>query len=125
MGYVVSKFKRARTFQLTYLAQIRQSFGDQVFQTAIPDLARFERSVDEGIPITLHSPSSHAAGIARQFFDEFTVALPKNTTQSAAVRAQSAISREPQLAFDEDDSHVPARQDGRVPLRNTYRIELP
>jgi len=40
------------------------------------------------------------------------------------VRAQSAISREPQLAFDEEDSHVPARQDGRVPLRNTYRIEL-
>ena len=22
------------------------------------------------------------------------------------------------------DGHVPARQDGRVPLRNTYRIEL-
>jgi ParB family transcriptional regulator, chromosome partitioning protein len=50
--------------------------------------------------------------------------LRKNTTQSAAVRAQSALSREPQLAFSEGDSGAPARQDGRVPLRNTYRIEL-
>jgi chromosome partitioning protein len=71
LGYVVSKFKRARAFQQTYMAQIRHAFGDQVFQTAISDLAQFERSVDEGIPITLHSPRSHAADIARQLFDEF------------------------------------------------------
>ena len=70
LGYVVSKFKRARAFQLTYMAQIRQAFGDEVFATAISDLAQFERSVDEGIPITLHSPRSHAADIARQLFDE-------------------------------------------------------
>jgi len=70
LGYVVSKFKRARAFQQTYMAQIRQAFGDEVFETAIPDLAQFERSVDEGIPITLHSPRSHGADIARQLFDE-------------------------------------------------------
>ena len=70
LGYVVSKFKRARAFQQTYMAQIRQVFGDEVFETAIPDLAQFERSVDEGIPITLHSPRSHGADIARQLFDE-------------------------------------------------------
>jgi len=70
LGYIVSKFKQARAFQLTYLAQIRQAFGDHVFETVVPDLARFERSVDEGIPITLHSPTSHAARIARHLFDE-------------------------------------------------------
>ena len=70
LGYVVSKFKRTRAFQLTYMAQIRQAFGNEVFATAIPDLAQFERSVDEGIPITLHSPRSHGADIARHFFDE-------------------------------------------------------
>lgn len=70
LGYVVSKFKRVRAFQLTYLAQIRQAFGQEVFQTVIPDLSQFERSVDEGIPITLHSPHSHAADVARQLFDE-------------------------------------------------------
>ena len=71
LGYVVSKFKRPRAFQLTYLAQIRQAFGREVFDTVIPDLSPFERSVDEGIPITLHSPRSHAADVARQLFDEF------------------------------------------------------
>ena len=96
LGYVVSKFKRSRSFQLTYLTQIRQSFGDQVFQTAIPDLARFERSVDEGIPITLHSPSSHAAGVARQFFDEFTARIAKEHDASrgreGSIRHQSGAA---------------------------------
>ena len=99
LGYVVSKFKRARAFQLTYMAQIRQAFGDQVFKTAIPDLAQFERSVDEGIPITLHSPRSHAADIARQLFDEFASRIAKEHADAVGGRrAQSAISREPQLA---------------------------
>ena len=96
LGYVVSKFKRSRSFQLTYLTQIRQSFGGQVFQTAIPDLARFERSVDEGIPITLHSPSSHAAGVARQFFDEFTARIAKEHDASrgreGSIRHQSGAA---------------------------------
>jgi chromosome partitioning protein len=75
LGYVVSKFKRTRAFQLTYLAQIRSIYGSEVFETVIPDLAQFERSVDEGIPITLHSPTSHAADIARRFFDEFSARI--------------------------------------------------
>ena len=75
LGYVVSKYKRARAFQIAYLAQIRQAFGEQAFETVIPDLAQFERSVDEGIPITLHSPHCHAADVARQFFDEFVARI--------------------------------------------------
>ena len=51
-------------------------------------------------------------------------ALKKNTKESAAVRAQAAISRVSQLALDEHNTAPPARQDGRIPLRNTYRIEL-
>lgn len=75
LGYVVSKFKQPRTFQATYLAQIRHAFGSQVFDTVVPDLSQFERSVDEAIPITLHSPHCHAAAIARRLFDEFTARL--------------------------------------------------
>jgi chromosome partitioning protein len=70
LGYVVSKFKRRRAFQMAYLAQIREAFGAEAFKTVIPDYARFERSVDNAIPITLHSPSSNASRIARQLFDE-------------------------------------------------------
>lgn len=75
LGYVVSKFKQPRAFQGTYLAQIRHAFGREVFETVIPDLSRFERSVDEGIPITLHSPHSHAADVARRLFDEFAARI--------------------------------------------------
>jgi len=93
LGYVVSKFKRARTFQLTYLAQIRSIYGDEAFQTVIPALSQFERSVDEGIPITLHSPTSHAADIARQFFDEFAARIAQEHEGvggfSSTVRSES------------------------------------
>jgi ParB family chromosome partitioning protein len=50
--------------------------------------------------------------------------LRKNTPESAAFRALSALNREPQLALGESESPIPARQEGKVPLRNTYRIEL-
>ena len=81
LGYVVSKFKRGRAFQQTYLRQIRETFGDAVFQTVIPDSAQFERSVDNAIPTTLHSPSSHASRIARQLFDEVESRICDSRTQ--------------------------------------------
>lgn len=70
LGYLVNQFKRARSYQQTYLAQLRQHFGRLAFDTVIPDLAEFEKSVTDRIPVTLHAPSSEEAGIARQFFDE-------------------------------------------------------
>jgi len=70
LGYLVSRFKKARSYQQNYLQQLRGHFGEQAFDTVIPDLARFEQSVTDRIPITVHSPHSRAAGIARAFFDE-------------------------------------------------------
>lgn len=70
LGYLVSRFKRARKYQKNYLQQLRAHFGDLAFDTVIPDLARFEQSVTDRIPITIHSPRSEAADIARRFFDE-------------------------------------------------------
>ena len=70
LGYVVSKFKQRRAFQMAYLRQIREAFGHDTFETVIPDSAQFERSVDNALPITLHSPSSHASHFARRLFDE-------------------------------------------------------
>lgn len=80
LGYVVSKFKQRRAFQLAYLRQIRQAFGQKAFDTVIPDLAQFERSVDNAIPITLHSPSSHASRIARRLFDELEARILASRT---------------------------------------------
>jgi len=70
LGYVVSRYKRVRSYQQTHLTELRRHFGSAAFDTVIPDLAVFEKSVTDRIPITLHSPSSNACRIARRFFDE-------------------------------------------------------
>ncbi len=70
LGYLVSRFKRARSYQQSYLSQLRAHFGALAFDSVIPDLAQFEKSVTDSIPITLHSPSSEEAGLARTFFEE-------------------------------------------------------
>ena len=70
LGFVVSRYKRVRKYQTTYLRQLRERFGDDAFETVIPDLSPFEQSVNDRIPVTLHSPSSHASHIARRFFEE-------------------------------------------------------
>ncbi len=77
LGFVASRFKRGRKYQKQYLSELREHFGRDAFETVIPDLAPFEQSVNDRIPIVLHSPSSHAATIARDFFRE----VEKRSTQ--------------------------------------------
>ena len=70
LGYLISRFKTARSYQHSYLAKLQEFFGDLAFDTVVPDLAGFEKSVTHAIPITLRVPSSREAGIARELFDE-------------------------------------------------------
>lgn len=70
LGYIASRVKRTRKYQGAYLESLRAKHGDNAFETIIPDLALFEQSVNDRVPITLHSPTSNAATIARNFFDE-------------------------------------------------------
>ncbi len=70
LGYLVSQFKPRRSFQQAYLSRLRTHFGDLAFDTIVPDLAEFEKSVATRIPITRYAPRSRAAGIARALFDE-------------------------------------------------------
>ena len=70
LGYLVSRFKRRRAYQQSYLSQLRSHFGPKTFDTVIPDLAQFERSVTDAVLLTRHAPASSAARIAREFFDE-------------------------------------------------------
>src|SRR5205814_7773458 len=65
LGYLVSRFKKARAYQQSYLAELRRHFGAQAFDTVVPDLASFERSVIDRTPATLRPNLRHAAGIAR------------------------------------------------------------
>lgn len=70
LGFVVSRFKAPRKYQAAYLERLKERFGADAFETIIPDLASFEQSVTDRMPVVLHSPKSHAACIAREFFRE-------------------------------------------------------
>lgn len=70
LGYLVSRYKPRRSYQQSYLKQLRAHFGELTFDAVLPDLAAFERSVTDAVPLTRHSPRSTAAAHARSFFDE-------------------------------------------------------
>ena len=70
LGYLISRFRRARSVQQSYRVKLKEHFGTLAFDTVIPDLARFEQSVTNAIPITIYAPSSQEAGIARRLFNE-------------------------------------------------------
>ena len=70
LGYVVSRFKGARGYQQSYLAELRSHFAADAFDTVVPDLATFEQSVCDRIPVVLRNKRSRAATIARAFVDE-------------------------------------------------------
>ena len=93
LGFVVSRFKKSRKYQTTYLRQLRDHFGDDAFETVIPDLSHFEQSVTDRLPVVLHSPHSHAAVVARQFFAEVTA----RAERLGSVRSASGLTsvREP------------------------------
>lgn len=93
LGYLVSRFKRARSYQQAYVKQLRQHFSSQAFDTVIPDLAQFEKSVTDRIPITLHAPRSEEARIAREFFDEVDRRIEGHGRSSAAGRCKDVRRR--------------------------------
>lgn len=70
LGYVVSRFKAARSVQQSYLAQLRKHFGHDALDTVIPDSASYERSIVTRVPIVISHRHSRPAAIARDFVDE-------------------------------------------------------
>lgn len=78
LGYLISRFKTARSYHHSYLEKLREHFGDLAFDTVIADLAGFEKSVTHAHPINLREPSSREAQIARDFFDEIQARIGKD-----------------------------------------------
>lgn len=93
LGYVLSRFRRSRSYQRTYAAGLRDHFGSAMFDTTLNDLADFERAVTDRVPITLLAPHSQAAQIAREFADEVqrrSEACSKSR-ESASARARATV----------------------------------
>jgi len=88
LGYLVSRFKRTRSYQRTYLAGLRKHFGDATFDTVLSDLADFEKSVTDRIPITSRDPDSPAAAIARAFVDEVCQRIARQPKSSQRPRTK-------------------------------------
>jgi len=97
LGYLVSRFKRARAYQQSYLKQLRTHFGGLAFDTVVPDLARFEQSVTDRIPITLQAPRSEEADVARALFREVEARIKALAGQSSH-RRKSNVRRSPVVA---------------------------
>jgi chromosome partitioning protein len=93
LGYLVSRFKPRRTYQQSYLQKLREHFGKQAFDAVIPDLAKFEQSVTDRFPITLHAKRSKAAVIARGFFDEVESRI-ESLRSSGFERRQAGVQRD-------------------------------
>ncbi len=87
LGYLVSRFKSRRIYQQTYLAGMREHFGQLVFDETIDDLSAFERAVTDAVPIIRHSPRSRAAHIARRFFTEVLGRIEAVGERAGSVRS--------------------------------------
>ena len=93
LGYLISRFKTARSYQHSYLSKLREFFGDLAFDTVVPDLAQFEKSVTHAIPVTLRAPSSREADIARQLFDEVAERIQTHGNGCAGSRRANVRTR--------------------------------
>lgn len=89
LGYVLSRFKRSRSYQRTYAAGLRDHFGAAMFDTTLNDLADFERAVTDRIPITLLAPESQAAQVARDFADEVCRRITARAESAARPRTRA------------------------------------
>lgn len=95
LGYLISRYKQRRHYQRSYAQKLREHFGDAAFDTMIPDLARYEKSVTHTIPITLHAPASREAQVARQLFREVEQRIRRQSRRGTRSRRQSVLDHSP------------------------------
>ncbi|MCM2374697.1 ParA family protein [Aporhodopirellula aestuarii] len=91
LGYLISRFKTARSYQHSYLTELRKHFGEFAFDIVVSDLAGFEKSVTHAHPVNLRKPHSREAKIARRLFDEVCERIGKNADSRSGNR-QSNVS---------------------------------
>lgn len=97
LGYVISRFKARRAYQQSYLESLHTHFGRLAFDTVVPDLAAYEKSVTDRIPLTVHSPRSRAADIARAFVAELEQRIADHRVSALQGRQEGASCRRSDL----------------------------
>ncbi len=84
LGYLISRIKARRKYQQMYCHELRAHFGDEAFETVIPDLAGFEQAVTHAVPVNIRRPNSKEAAISRQFFAEVQQRIVHHSAKSTA-----------------------------------------
>lgn len=89
LGYLISRYKQRRKYHDIYCRQLREHFGNDVFDTAIPDLAGYEQAVTHAVPPNIRRPTSREAHVARRFFAEVQQRIVQNRQSSRRCRSAS------------------------------------
>ena len=95
LGYVVSRYKRTRSYQQEYLAALRSAYGPDAFWTVIPDLADFEKAVTDRRLVSISYPDSDAAHIAHQFVAELDARVERLARRGPERRPARVPGRRP------------------------------
>ena len=70
VGYVLNMVKAKRSLHATYEKLLRDTYGDKVFMTTVPDWNYFAESLSARQPISFYKPSSGANQVIRRLAGE-------------------------------------------------------
>lgn len=94
LGYVISRYKQRRKYHDIYCRQLRQQFGTNAFDTAVPDWAGYEHAVTHAIFPNIRRPTSPEAQIARQLFAEVQQRIDQATDSGRKGRGAGILRSE-------------------------------
>ncbi len=85
-GVILTMFDGRTRLAVDVVNEVREHFGDQVFQSIIPRSIRLAEAPSYGIPVSLYAPESSAArayaALAREVLEQDGIHIPVFQTQS-------------------------------------------
>jgi chromosome partitioning protein len=91
-GLVITMYDERTRLARDVEAELRQHFGELVFDTVIPRSVRIAESPSYGVPVTVHSPSSRGAGAYRLLARELAERERAERLRSERLHGAGAVS---------------------------------